>query len=174
MKLNKIIQIGFITITALALVACSHKHRKGGPGVTDANAAGGAYTQGMNDGSGFQPSAICNIPQIAGFNTDPFYFDFNSNSVHPNDSSRIQSLAQSAATNHTHLRIVGNTDDRGSREYNMALGWRRANAVASAAQQYGVSKQQITTDSNGAEKPIALGTSEEDYQCNRRVDVVFK
>ncbi len=86
----------------------------------------------------------------------------------------MQKLAQYLSSHPgTPIQIYGNTDDRGSREYNVALGQRRANAVASLLKQYGVSNS-ITIVSYGAEKPIAFGTTTQDYQCNRRVDVVYK
>ena len=176
MKMYSFIKPTVICLGAVLLAACSSHHGPGA-GVTDANAMGGAgangaYAQGAGGGAGFQPSASCNVPQTAGMNTQPYYFDFNSNNVHPEDTGRLQSLAQNISSSHSNVKIVGNTDDRGSREFNMALGWRRANAVSSNLQQYGVNKTQITTTSNGAEKPIALGNSEDDYQCNRRVDAI--
>lgn len=175
MKKISIIKPILIAVTALGLVACA-SHRGSGAGVSDVNGgmggagANGAYAQGAGGGAGFQPSASCNVPQTPGMNTQAYYFDFNSDNVHPEDSGRLQSLAQA---NPSHIKVVGNTDDRGSREFNMALGWRRANQVSSNLQQYGVKKSQISTNSNGAEKPVALGNSEDDYQCNRRVDATY-
>lgn len=159
----------------LGLAACSSTRHGTGSPISEGGAGGegGAYAQGLggSGGAGFSPSASCNVPQLAGYNTQAYYFDFNSNDVHSEDLNRLQSLGQSLAARHTTVRVVGNTDSRGSREYNAALGWRRANAVATTLEQYGISKQQVTTDSNGSEKPIAFGSSEDDFQCNRRVDV---
>ncbi len=72
-----------------------------------------------------------------------------------------------------HVRLEGNTDDRGSREYNVALGERRARAVLDALMQYGVPSSQVTVVSFGAEKPAAGGEDESSYQCNRRVDLIY-
>lgn len=162
---------GIIMVAGLlGLTACSStRHGTGSPiAEGGVGGAGGAYAQGLGgSGSGFSPSASCNVPQ----SIQPFYFDFNSNDIHSEDLNRLQSLGNSVAAGNGTVHVVGNTDARGSREYNAALGWRRANAVATTLEQYGISKQRVTTDSNGAEKPIAFGTSEDDYQCNRRVDV---
>jgi len=166
MKLLKIVAVGSCI---LALAACSSHRNGNGANIADANGmnggmgANGAYAQGMGGGAGFQPSANCNAP--AG--KEAFYFDFDSNTPHQEDMSRIAALAQNGGK----FRVVGNTDDMGSREYNMALGWRRADAVATILEQHGASKQQVTTNSNGAEKPIAFGNSDDDRQCNRRVDI---
>jgi peptidoglycan-associated lipoprotein len=68
--------------------------------------------------------------------------------------------------------IQGNCDERGSREYNLALGARRAEAVKQALVLLGVDGEKITTVSFGSEKPVALGKDEESYTQNRRVDIV--
>lgn len=170
MKINTVIKTCALGVCVIGLTACSSTRHGGGAGVTDGSGgpgANGAYAQGYDGNSGFQPSVSCNVPG----NAQAYYFEFNSNDVHSEDLARLQGQAQKLAGNNAHISVVGNTDSRGSREYNVALGWRRANAVSEALQQGGISKGQIATNSNGAEKPIAFGTSEDDYQCNRRVDV---
>ena len=76
---------------------------------------------------------------------------------------------------HTALRIAvqGNCDDRGSREYNLALGQRRADSVRRAMVLLGVNEKQIETVSFGAEKPVAFGQDEESWAKNRRSDIVY-
>ncbi|HEV8259160.1 MAG TPA: peptidoglycan-associated lipoprotein Pal [Burkholderiales bacterium] len=76
---------------------------------------------------------------------------------------------------HTDLRIAvqGNCDDRGSREYNLALGQRRADSVKRAMVLLGVNDKQIETVSFGAEKPVAFGQDEESWAKNRRSDIVY-
>jgi peptidoglycan-associated lipoprotein len=71
------------------------------------------------------------------------------------------------------VRVEGNCDDRGSREYNLALGQRRADAVKRALTLLGVPERQIETVSFGAEKPKAPGSSEEAWAENRRSDLVY-
>lgn len=175
-KKHLVIKSILIGAALLTLAACSstrhHGKATGGDGMGGAN-GGGAYTEGLGSGSGFQPSASCNVPQTGG-KTDSYYFAYDKSDVHPDDISRLQFLGNTLSASHGKLTIVGNTDNRGSREYNIALGWRRANSVASTLQQSGVGKQQLNINSNGAEKPIAFGASEDDHQCNRRVDVIEK
>ena len=76
---------------------------------------------------------------------------------------------------HSDLKIFvqGNCDDRGSREYNLALGQRRADSVKRAMGLLGVNEKQIETVSFGAEKPVALGQDEESWAKNRRSDIVY-
>ncbi|MFT3741611.1 MAG: OmpA family protein [Gammaproteobacteria bacterium] len=170
------VKIILVTAVAVGLTACSsHRHHRGA-GIADGGMGGangeGAYAQGVGSGSGFEGGANCQVPQTAGANTQSYYFDFDSYQVNGQDVSRMQSIGQNLAGSHSAVKVVGNTDSRGSREYNIALGWRRAKAVASVLEQAGAS--QVNTDSNGAEKPIAFGSSESDYQCNRRVDIIGK
>jgi peptidoglycan-associated lipoprotein len=71
------------------------------------------------------------------------------------------------------VNVEGNCDERGSREYNLALGQRRADAVKRALHLLGVSAVQVHAVSFGSEKPKAEGHSEEDFAQNRRSDMVY-
>lgn len=71
------------------------------------------------------------------------------------------------------VEIQGNCDERGSREYNIALGERRAHTVKRALELLGVEGNRISTVSFGSEKPIAFGRDEESYRLNRRADFVY-
>lgn len=71
------------------------------------------------------------------------------------------------------IRVEGNCDDRGSREYNLALGQRRADSVKRAMTLLGVNDKQIETVSFGAERPVAFGQDEASWSQNRRSDIVY-
>jgi peptidoglycan-associated lipoprotein len=71
------------------------------------------------------------------------------------------------------VEIQGNCDERGSREYNIALGERRAYAVKRALELLGVRRERMRTVSFGAEKPIAFGHDEESWRLNRRADIIY-
>lgn len=70
--------------------------------------------------------------------------------------------------------LAGHTDERGSREYNIALGERRANTVAYLLQMAGVNKNQIRTISYGKERPVNLGHDEASHMQNRRVELIYE
>jgi peptidoglycan-associated lipoprotein len=72
-----------------------------------------------------------------------------------------------------HIRIEGNADERGSAEYNLALGQKRAEAVARALKVYGVKDTQMEPVSLGSEKPKATGHDESAWSQNRRADLVY-
>jgi peptidoglycan-associated lipoprotein len=71
------------------------------------------------------------------------------------------------------VTLEGNTDERGSREYNIGLGDRRAESVKRALELQGVAAQQITVVSYGEEKPAAEGHDEAAWRLNRRVEIVY-
>lgn len=103
-----------------------------------------------------------------------FYFDFNSSLVHASDRAIIVAHGRYLANHpNAHVKVEGNTDERGSREYNMALGERRAEAVAQILLLQGASKDQIQVISFGEEHPVALGHNEAAWRLNRRVNLVY-
>lgn len=175
MKHHSICKIIGVGVAALTLAACSsmRHHKSSSVDGSAMNGGNGTYAEGLGGDSGFRSMANCNVPETAGFKTDPYYFAFDSSDIHSSDMEKLQSIANNLATHHSNIKLIGNTDNRGSREYNIALGYRRAEAIAAALKQSGISANQVASNSNGAEKPIAFGNSEEDFQCNRRVDLVY-
>ena len=102
------------------------------------------------------------------------YFDYNQASVPDKyDGMLMANAAYLKAHPTVRTEVQGNCDERGSREYNLALGARRAQAVKRALELAGVNGSHISVVSYGAEKPIATGKDEESYSQNRRVDIVY-
>jgi len=98
------------------------------------------------------------------------YFDFDSSEIKPEYNDLIAAQARRLVAHPTlRVRLEGHTDERGSREYNIALGERRAQAVRRALLLQGVSDSQVTTVSYGEERPAVEGTTEAAYAKNRRV-----
>ena len=103
------------------------------------------------------------------------YFDFDSYSVKPVYLPVIEAHARNLISNSAmHIVIEGNTDSRGSREYNLALGQRRSGAVKQRMQLLGVPADRIESVSFGREKPVAQGENEEAWAKNRRADIVYR
>ncbi|BCX88454.1 peptidoglycan-associated lipoprotein [Methylomarinovum tepidoasis] len=102
------------------------------------------------------------------------YFDFDSAQVRPEDVPVVQAHAR-YLVDHPQLQVTleGHTDERGSREYNVALGEARAKAVARLLELNGVPAQRIHVVSYGEEKPVALGHDETAWAKNRRVEIVY-
>lgn len=101
------------------------------------------------------------------------YFGFNQFNIDDDYKSIVDTHAAYAKSKGSKVRVEGNTDERGSREYNLALGQKRANAVASALQVLGVNKSSIETVSFGEEKPRAEGADEDAWSVNRRADIIY-
>jgi peptidoglycan-associated lipoprotein len=102
------------------------------------------------------------------------YFDYDSNAVKDEFRPVVSAHAKYLGQNrNTRVRIEGNTDERGSREYNLALGQRRADAVKQMMQVLGAAASQIETISFGEEKPRAQGSSEQSWAENRRADIKY-
>lgn len=103
------------------------------------------------------------------------YFDFDRAEIKPEYRQLIQAHAEYLTANSgTRVVLEGHTDERGSREYNMGLGERRANAVRSFFTLQGVSSGQIETVSFGEERPVAMGQNEDSWRLNRRVEIVYR
>lgn len=122
----------------------------------------------------------------AGFQGDPlddpasllakrvFYFDFDSSEVAAADREAIAAHAAYLAQHpDAALRLEGHADERGSREYNIGLGERRAIAVRRLLLLQGAGSGQLETISYGEERPVALGHDESSWRLNRRVEMIY-
>jgi peptidoglycan-associated lipoprotein len=102
------------------------------------------------------------------------YFDFDSNAVKDEYRGVVQAHAKYMVDKKdSSIRIEGNCDERGSREYNLALGQRRAEAVKKVMTVLGVQESRIETVSFGEEKPAATGHDEAAWAQNRRGDIKY-
>jgi peptidoglycan-associated lipoprotein len=103
-----------------------------------------------------------------------FYFDFDQSVVKQEGFSDLEGHAKYLANNPSAtVRLEGHADERGTREYNIALGEARANAVARLLMVNGASSSQIETISYGEEKPAMLGHTESEWALNRRVELSY-
>jgi peptidoglycan-associated lipoprotein len=100
-----------------------------------------------------------------------FYFDFDSSALRPESREALEAHVALLKTNDRTVRLEGHTDERGTREYNMALGERRANAVRDYMVVNGVASYRIETVSYGEERPVAYGSGESNWSQNRRVEL---
>lgn len=103
------------------------------------------------------------------------YFQFDSFVVQPDYQPVVETHARYLTSNPgRHVVLEGNTDESGSREYNLALGQKRADAVRRALAGLGVTESQMESISFGEEKPRALGTDDTSMAENRRVDINYR
>lgn len=102
------------------------------------------------------------------------YFDFDSSYVKADEQAIIEAHGKYISENpNAKVTLEGHADERGSREYNIALGERRAKAVDRLIKLLGVAKGQLDVISYGEERPAKLGHDEAAWQFNRRVEIVY-
>src|SRR6476661_2135196 len=103
------------------------------------------------------------------------YFDYDSFNLKPESQSVIEAHAKFLRANaQRKVSLEGHTDERGGREYNLALGQKRAEAVRRALSLLGVGDAQMEAVSFGKEKPAATGSDEAAWAQNRRVEIVYR
>jgi len=102
------------------------------------------------------------------------YFDFDSSNLTPEAQRVVEAHAQYLFNNPGMAVVLeGHADERGTREYNLALGERRANSVSEIFQAMGVAPDAIRTISYGEERPISMGQDESAWSLNRRVEILY-
>lgn len=136
-----------------------------GAGASGDNAANAGSTGSDEDAAG---------PQAGLLAKRVIYFDFDSSEIKSEGTEVVAAHAKYLASHSSaRVRLEGNTDDRGSREYNIGLGERRAQAVRRALMLQGATEPQLSTVSYGAERPAAVGNDESAWAKNRRVEIVY-
>lgn len=173
--MHKLLTVLMVTV-ALAGVGCKSKPPKAAPSQQSEVNGNGPDTSGAdaaNAGSVGSDDEAAG-PQAGVLAKRVIYFDFDSSEIKPEGTEVVAAHAKYLASHaSTRVRLEGNTDDRGSREYNIGLGERRAQAVRRALLLQGASEAQITTVSYGAERPAMAGSDEAAWAKNRRVEIVY-
>jgi peptidoglycan-associated lipoprotein len=166
------------------LAACSSKPVKEEPkaAVEDKSASTSQSVQPADTSSAAQTAPVTSSTASVNPLTDPnnilskrnVYFDFDKDEVKAEYRPLVEAHAKYLVANPSaHMAVQGNADDRGSREYNLALGQRRAVAVKKVLNVYGASDKQIETVSYGEEKPRCTEQTEACWAQNRRADIVY-
>ncbi len=171
----KLTMSGLLLVVLVAVMAgCSSKGgTKGDVAVEDRGiGADGAYTSGAA-GAGSYDMAALNDPNSP-LSRRVIYFDYDSAEISAADQDTLMAHAGFLVANSgARITLEGNTDERGSREYNIALGDRRGQSVQRILELNGVPSGQISVVSYGEEKPAAEGHSEAAWRLNRRVEIVY-
>jgi peptidoglycan-associated lipoprotein len=179
---NRLMRLAACAAAALLLAACASTPLEEQPPapVTDASAGAAAGQPGAD------PRAVARVDTTSK-GMDPLndpasplskrsvYFDFDSFVVKPEFQATVEAHGKFLVANPgRRVTIEGNADERGSREYNLALGQKRAEAVKSRLRLLGVAESQMETVSFGEEKPMATGADEAAWAQNRRADLNYK
>lgn len=132
----------------------------------------GAESQGLVGGEAFSVEALSNPDSP--LSNRIFYFDYNSSDLEAADQARLEAHARFISL-HPEVSVVveGHADERGSREYNLALSERRAHAIERLLSLQGAASGQMQVIGFGEERPVALGSDDASWRLNRRVELLY-
>ncbi|NNC22956.1 peptidoglycan-associated lipoprotein Pal [Salinisphaera sp. USBA-960] len=183
-----VLKTGLVAAAITALAGCASGGGPGPSGGADQNPAGSgqaasgqSHAQGQGDktvarglrGIPSEDRAKFKDPDSP-LSTRTLYFKFDRSSVKSKYAKVIRAHAQYLAKHpEVHMRVEGHTDPRGTREYNIALGSRRAKSVTQALTMSNAKSSQISTLSFGEERPAVMGDTKSDYAKDRRVVLVY-
>lgn len=177
-QVNRFYKVSLMAISLFVLAACSSTgdtdDMEGGEGMggnSPSSQSSATPSAGGNNGQLTQEE----IRQENALRQTVFYFDFDIAEFKAADRETLTYHARNLASNsNMRVRLEGHADERGTREYNLALGERRANSILNYLIVNGASRSQIEVVSYGEERPSARGQSEQSYSRNRRVEVVIQ
>jgi peptidoglycan-associated lipoprotein len=160
---------------ALGLAACSAKPKRAEAPPTDTTSgAQGSGADSASAAAGSEEGAAAPGPMTGILARRIIYFDFDSSEIKGEGTAIVAAHSHYLSSNASvRVRLEGHTDERGSREYNIGLGERRAQAVRRALLLQGATEPQLSTVSYGAERPAAAGSNEAAWSQNRRVEIVY-
>lgn len=180
MDLNKLFKAMLVVLPIMALSACSSTSDS----ETDATSSmGGSESSEMTSGSGVETGGVAPVltpeeQQRLKYQElrkeHIIYFDFDRSSV-SSEFSEVLNAHGEYLVEHPNVRVMieGHADERGTPEYNIALGERRAKAVAKYLQSMGVSPSQMSIVSYGEEKPLDFSRTDDGFAKNRRAVLVY-
>jgi peptidoglycan-associated lipoprotein len=163
----KLIGIGLLV---LLLAGCGSWSKKAGTAADGAAGADGAQTSGL-DGGGLGGSGVGSGDPLS---QRIIYFDYDSAEIKAEYRGVIAAHAQSISGSGRSVVLEGHSDERGSREYNIALGERRATTVKRLMVAGGASPSQVRTISYGEERPAVQQVDGQSMAQNRRVEIVYR
>lgn len=156
---------------AMCTTGCRKKTKTSGAGSGD-NIGGVMGGQGSEQGLSSRPDGGMDI--ITSVKFENVLFDYDSAQIAEAERAKIEAVADYVKKNaRTGVLVEGNCDERGSAEYNMSLGERRALAVRAYMVGLGIDGAVIQTKSNGKEKPVAMGHDDASWAMNRRAEFVL-
>jgi peptidoglycan-associated lipoprotein len=168
-------------VLAASLAACGSSVKLDEAPVEDRNTSSTGQTGQEGAGTGVDPRGVTGV-QVPGMDTQQpealsriVYFDYDSFEVRSEYTGALEANARYLKANpNRKVSLEGHTDERGGREYNLALGQKRAEAVRRSLAVLGVPESQMEPVSFGEEKPAVMGVDEGSYAKNRRVELSYR
>lgn len=172
MKAGSFCRLGLLAASVLFVAACSKAPGSAdGAGMREA----GASAQGLGQFTHFSGQEPGESYTTQAPHNQLYLFAYDDSNLAPKYLPSVNAQADYLKS-HAGARVLvaGHTDERGSREYNVALGEHRANTVADILRMAGVNRQQIRVVSYGKERPINLGHDDASHAQNRRVEFIYE
>ena len=174
MKITQLTKLALVIFTLSGFVACSStgEDAAASESQTASSSSSSGNSQSAAEAAAAAAAAAEERMRRSALATRVFYFDFDVSEFRGSDRDVLNYHARELAANPSkRIRLEGHADERGSREYNLALGERRAKAVADYLAIQGISRARIEVVSYGEERPVALRSNSADYALNRRVEL---
>jgi peptidoglycan-associated lipoprotein len=166
MQINSVFKLGLIAVLSVSMAACSSTEEEG-PATATTTAP--TTNNNANTQAARSPEEI-ERDRLRAITT--FYFEFDKSDLTAEARDALVVHAADLKANPSRrVRLEGHADERGTREYNLALGERRSQAVERYLQVQGVAAGQMEVISYGEERPVDSGTTEAAYSKNRRVEM---
>ncbi len=174
---NQFFKVSLLVISLFVLGACSSTSETDDSSSDDMQSSSNSSSGSASSSAGSNSGQLTQ-EQIRAQNAlrqTVFYFDFDVAEFQPADRETLTYHARDLAANpNKRLRLEGHADERGTREYNLALGERRANGILNYFIVNGAARSQIEVVSYGEERPEQSGQTENAYSRNRRVEIVAR
>jgi len=172
--MRKSLVLLLVVAVSLAVGGCSKNRKPDANAGTNTSLSSGADSSGVGRAQASEEGAEAPGPMEGVLAKRTIYFDFDSSEIRGEGTDIVAAHAKYLASNSgMKVRLEGHTDERGSREYNIGLGERRAQAVRRALLLQGAAESQLSTVSYGEERPAAAGSDEAAWTKNRRVEIVY-
>ena len=171
MNARSFLKLGLVAASVILLASCSKT-----PGSADGRAEnGGAESHGLGQSNHFAGQEAGEMYTTQAPHNQTYLFSYDNSILSQKYIPSVNAQADYLKS-HSGARILiaGHTDERGSREYNVALGERRANTVAELMRMSGVGRDQMRVVSYGKERPANLGHDEASHLQNRRVELTYE
>lgn len=169
--MGKLTQATLMGMAMIAVAGCSRNRAPAELPPVDNSSYNSGNTNNGGGGNAVVPGSQQDF--VASISSDTIYFDTDRYNVDDTDRAALSSQAQWLARYpNVRITVEGHADERGTRDYNLALGERRANAARNFLISLGVDAARINTVSYGKERPIALGSDEGSWAQNRRAVTV--
>ncbi len=171
MNTRSLIKLGLVASCVILFAACSKT-----PGsADDMSAEGGLSAHGLGQSGGFSGQEAGEMYTTQAPHNQIYLFSYDNSALEQKYVASVNAQAEYLKSHPgARVLIAGNTDERGSREYNIALGERRANTVADILRMAGVDRSQVRVVSYGKERPANLGHDEASHAQNRRDELTYE